>query len=140
MKNKDKFADKINEICVEGCDTFGLDEYGAPVACHELPCLSCKLSESIGEKAEYMCCRECRIKWAEQEYFPPKFKLPKDTTMDELVNFYVDNVCGNTVCADCKFVHFKYCRVTGFVNWAIENDLIELKQDIIIDAKDAKVE
>lgn len=138
MTNKEKFADKINEICVEGCDTFGLDKNGVPVACHDISCLQCELSESIGEKSEYMCCRECRIEWAKQEYVPPKFKLPKDITMEELVNFYVDNVCNSTICQDCEFIHFKYCRITGFIKWMIENDLIEVKQGIIV-SKDAKV-
>lgn len=136
MKNKEKFEEELNKICIEGCDTFGLDEDGIPIACHLMSCIQCKLADSIGEKSEYMCCRECRVEWANQEYVPPKFSLPKDITMKELFDFFITHVDNPKLCSECDYMQYRYCREFLFIDWLIENDIIELKADIKMINKD----
>lgn len=131
MKNKEKFIEELDEIFYHNGTTFGINEDGIPVSCNGLSCSKCILS-SVKDSDSYKGCPEMRIDWMNMEYVPPKFSLPKDTTLEELTEYYIKNICGTTSCVECEFESYKYCRIVGFIKWMKENGLIELKEDIII--------
>ena len=129
MKNKDKFIETIDDIFYNQGDTFGVNEDGNPIACKDLSCGKCMLS-SVKNSDAYKSCREMRVDWMNKEYVPPKLTLPKDITMKELLNFFIDHVDNPRLCSECDYVQCRYCRELLFIEWLIENDIIELKADI----------